>query len=314
EIDEKLWIPYQYRGKMYALESKWETAIKNYSIAIKIKPDYPTALAGRAYAYMKINQTQKARRDIEKAMASAPEKLDVIGTQAAIHLAQGKEDLCLKVLREGLAKDAELAKKPDYEIQDRAAPYNLMGNVLTRRGQLDQAIEAYSNALTANPVNTKSYASRGYCYAQQRKIDLALKDYNKAISIDPDFYRPYYNRATMNLSLKKYQESLADLNKVIALNPPILALGYAKRGEVKRELKDYQGALSDFKQALARDPNNYAVYGNRADVYIRLGELRKAINDFETFVEFMPKHPVAKMVKKQLPRLRASLKQKETQR
>lgn len=314
EIDDKLWIPYRYKGQLLSLQNKWDTALSFYSRAIALKPNYATALASRAYAYMQLNQVKKAQQDIEKAAQIAPQDLEVIGTQASLLLAQGKADQCLEVLREGLARDTERSKRADYEFQDRATPYNLMGNVLTKKGQIDQAIEAYSQAIKANPNNTKSYASRGYCFAQQRKVERALQDYKKAISIDPDFYQPYYNRATLKLALKKYQESLRDLNKVISLNPPILALAHAKRGEVKRELKDYQGALQDFKQALARDPNMYAVYGNRADVYVRLGDMRKAINDFETFVEYMPNHPVAKMVKKQLPRLRASLKQKENQR
>lgn len=314
EIDDKLWIPYRYLGQLYSLQFKWDVALVNYTKAIELKPEYSSALAGRAYAYTRLGQPRNAQQDIERAIRLDPENLEVVGTQASIHLGQGKEALAFQELKVALEKYEEKAKDPQREFQDSATLYNMMANIYTKRKQLNLAIETYTRALAANPTNTKAYTSRAYCYGKQGKIERALEDFKKAISIDSEFFRPYYNRGTLMLNLKRYEEALKDLDKVIALNPPILALAYAKRGEVKRELKDYRGSLQDFKQALARNPNNYGVYGNRADVYMRLGETRKAINDFETFVEYMPNHPVAKMVKKQLPRLRASLKQKESER
>ena len=86
-----------------------------------------------------------------------------------------------------------ISLKPDFAD----ANYN-MGVVLQEQGKLDEAIEAYKKALSIKPQYPEAYYNMGNALKKQGKLDEAIEAYTKAISIKPD-----YAKAKMNLSVAK---------------------------------------------------------------------------------------------------------------
>ena len=60
------------------------------------------------------------------------------------------------------------------------------GKSYSEKGELEQAILDYSNALEIDPKKSKAYCERGYCWDELKNYEKAIIDYNKAIKIYPN--------------------------------------------------------------------------------------------------------------------------------
>ena len=84
--------------------------------------------------------------------------------------------------------------------------------------------------------------------------------------------------------LKQDNEALAVYTKIIA-NDHNYAPAYQQRSEVYLQLGDLKRALADMDSALLWDQNNLPYFIQRADIYEKLGESVLANQDYETVVK-----------------------------
>ena len=85
------------------------------------------------------------------------------------------------------------------------------GNVQLLLGQLDRAIEAYSQSIDFNPRVASLYNNRGVVYGKKGNFNFAIQDYNKATQLNPNDAIAYNNRGVaygergiIHLSLRVY--------------------------------------------------------------------------------------------------------------
>lgn len=64
--------------------------------------------------------------------------------------------------------------------------HTVLGSILQRRDQKDEAIEEYSRALKVNPLNVTALANRGEVYFVQGRILEATQDIQAALQNDPN--------------------------------------------------------------------------------------------------------------------------------
>lgn len=62
---------------------------------------------------------------------------------------------------------------------------NLLGHNLMTQGQIDQALEVFKKAITANPLLPQSHYNLGVCYMVRGQYDLAITNYKKALDLSP---------------------------------------------------------------------------------------------------------------------------------
>ena len=78
----------------------------------------------------------------------------------------------------GLIYSAALdAKDPEIRFE--------RGLCRAKKGQLDQAIEDFSESVRAKPEMAVAYYNRSLCYARQGKAKLASADRARAVKLDP---------------------------------------------------------------------------------------------------------------------------------
>ena len=62
-----------------------------------------------------------------------------------------------------------------------------MGIALEEQGKLDEAIEAYKQALAIKPDYAEAYNNMGIALEEQGKFNEAIQAYTKALSIKPNY-------------------------------------------------------------------------------------------------------------------------------
>lgn len=120
----------------------------------------------------------------EKYLASLSEKGFFTGTEP------GSQEYNERVekARERLQQEEEKAKERRIE---QAEQKKVEGNTFLRDSKIDEAIEAYSEAINLYPNNAIYYANRAAAYTSLRRHDKAIEDCKKAVVIDPNYGKAY---------------------------------------------------------------------------------------------------------------------------
>ncbi|MEB3340189.1 tetratricopeptide repeat protein [Okeania sp.] len=238
-----------------------------------------------------------------------------LNQKAEIYLTQGKLEEAITACQQVL--EIELDFPPTCKI---------LGNILQKMGEINQAKEWYIKAINQQPNLAESYANLGSIYAQQKQWQLAIECYREAIGIKPNipgFYRnlgkiwqelgkvelardcqeqaltleAYYPQASEYLKQGKnclendeIEEAIAYFQKAIELNP-FLANAYQNLGDISLKTKDFNGAINYYQKAIELKPDFWAVHHKLGKIFQERGELNLAISNFRLAIEINPNFP-----------------------
>ncbi|TFB09623.1 tetratricopeptide repeat protein [Candidatus Marinimicrobia bacterium MT.SAG.2] len=168
-----------------------------------------------------------------------------------------------------------------------ASYYFNMGYASSEKGDLDKAIEYYSDAIMLNPQYSKAYNNRGDTHDKKGEIDKAIEDFNKAIELDPEYARAYYNRGVVYDEKGQYGRAIKDYDKAIELNPDYFK-AYYNRGLVYAKKEEFDKAIEDCNKAIELEPGFANAYDSRAFSYHGKGEYDKAMEDYSQSIKLDP--------------------------
>ncbi|THD20347.1 Suppression of tumorigenicity 13 (Colon carcinoma) (Hsp70 interacting protein) [Fasciola hepatica] len=85
-------------------------------------------------------------------------------------------------------------------------------------GDIDGAIQLFTEAIKLNPTSALLYARRANCFYKLKKPCAAIRDCDKAISLNPDSAQPYKWRGFSRKLLGKWEEAYNDLQMSLKLD------------------------------------------------------------------------------------------------
>jgi len=156
-----------------------------------------------------------------------------------------------------------------------------------RRKQNKLAIELLEQAIQDLPDEPIAYWLRGRAWSEKGDLKQAMNDYTQALSLDPNRASGYRRRADIFRRLGRVQEAISDLSTAIELRPKVGAIFYDRAG-LWWEFGEHQKALNDYSQAIKLDPQMDVARLARANGWINKGELDLALADLEAVVK---RHP-----------------------
>ena len=161
-----------------------------------------------------------------------------------------------------------------------------------RKGDYEDAIEGFSNAIKLNPQLTPAYNNRGNVYKDRGENDRAIQDYDKAIKLNPNLAAAYNNRGNVYKDRGEYGCAIQDFDRAIELNTRY-AEAYYNRGNAYSEIGKGDSAIQDYDRATKLDPRYVAAYTNRGIAYMQKGNLNRAIQDLNCSIELDSNNAVA---------------------
>ena len=154
-------------------------------------------------------------------------------------------------------------------------------------GNIDQAIQDYTNMLEVNPNDAQIWWMRGNAYWENGDLQRAYQDYNQALQVDPNYALAYLGRGNVSVRQGAYDQAVQDYNAAIDIEPNFIGT-YNNRAVAYREQGKPDQALDDLNLAIALKPDFAEAYYNRGLAYHDKGIDDQALQDFHHAVELNP--------------------------
>ncbi len=144
-LDPQLPDPPFTLGIIYMQQGKFEKSAASFEAALALRPDNGEAWATLGSVYQQMQQPEKAIPALRKAIALMPRQPSPHITLAAVLAAQGHREEAAAERKIGaeLTRAANNRQKANFALDS--------GNLLMQRGQTDDALVQFQNAVEADP-------------------------------------------------------------------------------------------------------------------------------------------------------------------
>lgn len=154
-------------------------------------------------------------------------------------------------------KKADALKNADDETRKKKA-YN-DGNTFYRKGQYQEALDAYDKAIKADPSYTKAYFGKGNAFKKLRKFPEAIQAYNKAIEIDSTYDMCLFALGSLYDEDGKFLQAVKYYDKVIRIDPKYFK-AYYQKGLAYNKLGENENAIEALKKATEVKPDYHEAF------------------------------------------------------
>jgi tetratricopeptide (TPR) repeat protein len=174
------------RANVYAARGEHEKAIRDYTAAIRLRPEHSSPYLFRAKSYTALGEEDKAITDYTQVINignGGPRSIDPVNLTAAYI---ERAELYKKGRRyeEALADYGEAIRRGGPNLP---TAYNNRGIVYRIKGDWDRAIADYDEALRLEPDFAEAYNNRGYIYYNKKDYERARADWERALQINPAY-------------------------------------------------------------------------------------------------------------------------------
>ena len=189
------------KGIMFAMRGDYDIAIEEFTEAIRVNPEMPTAymLRGRAL-FASVSKVITVEGNFDNVLTVTPEKVSV--EQIQIY------DKAI----EAYSRAIELG-------HNKAEAYIERGGAYADKGDFDCAIKDYNRAIRLDPNLAKAYIYRGTLYCAKGDYDKAIADYNQALRLKPNFADAYVNRGSAHMWKRDFDTAIVDYEVALRLDP-----------------------------------------------------------------------------------------------
>ena len=163
---------YEEGLKLY-YEGNFNGAIKLYSEALEINPNYFEAYTNRGNAYGKLRQYEPALQDFNKSIGINPNYEWAYCNRGVVYYDLGQFERAIEDYTQAIKIN------PNDELY-----YNNRGNAYLQLFQYKLAIKDYDKAIEFNPNYSTAYRNRGLCYREFGNNKKADADFEKARQLE----------------------------------------------------------------------------------------------------------------------------------
>jgi len=310
QIDAKAAYAYEGLGAVSFARGDLVRAQANYRKAIELDPGYPPALTGLGEILLMKGELGEARDLFDRALQLDPGNPGAHNNLGTIHWMQGDAENAEREYRLAL----------NFDEQDPSIHHNLGALFLNQRDYV-RAQAAFENALKADPEYAAAHEGLGVLFLSTGQIDRARESFRTALDRNPGLVDARYRLGTIYLEEEKWSDACREFESALKVNPDHYSALYGL-GVASFRNKEYGQAQRAFRSALNLKPGDadaslwlgrvLALSTNRVreaialylivirqqpaartcvelgNLYLRVGERDKAIEEFENALRLEP--------------------------
>jgi protein O-mannosyl-transferase len=170
-----------------------------------------------------------------------------------------------------------------------------LGNALVREGNVEEAIVHLQKALQIDPAYAEAYNHMGSALMKKGQAGEAIGYYQKAVQLNTSYADAYNNLGVAFLRTGQVDEAIAYYKKAVAINPESAEMQYnlgnalARKGNWAEAITCYQAALSTERDSVKAAK----VRNNLGAALEKLGKSDEALEQFNQAVQINGNYPEA---------------------
>ena len=170
---------------------------------------------------------------------------------------------------------------------DFADGYYNLAIVLSKQGNLSDAIQAYLQVIRLLPDSIEAYYNLGVLFSKQKKFSQAQSCFTKVVELKPDYAMAYFNLGITFREQELFTQSAIAFNECIK-HQKDYAPAYNSLGIVYKNQGNLTQAQEALEMAIATKPDYLEAYNNLAVVLIETKNLSEAEKVCRRAIEIKP--------------------------
>lgn len=179
-------------------------------------------------------------------------------------------------------------------------------------GRREQAVVHFQRAIEIYDRFVQAHNDLGVQYLRLGRWDEARAAFTKAISLEPGMRPPYVNLGYVQIQQRQYEEAVRTLTRAVELDATDWR-GHLWLGVGLMEAKQETQAEQELTKALqlSQPPDGSVTHLYLANLYIRRGDLARAVAHGEAYLQEYPNAADAQEVRDKLDQMRTQAQTKD---
>ena len=174
-----------------------------------------------------------------------------------------------------------------------AEAHNNLGIALQNQGQLDEARSQFQEALRLEPNNAEIHNNLGASLSETGQTDQAIGQLQEALRLAPD-NSDAHNNLGKALGMKgQTDEAIGQFREALRLNPGF-AEAHNNLGIALRQRSQIDEAMSQFQAAIRLKPDDAGFHNNLGATFYQKGQADEAIAQFQEALRLNPDYAQAR--------------------
>jgi tetratricopeptide (TPR) repeat protein len=151
-----------------------------------------------------------------------------------------------------------------------------IGIVFLKQGKIDESIKVLTEVVNSKGDRPKAHNYLGLAYAEKGELDTAIQHYKEAIRLKPDYVEAIANLGIALKEQGQVTEAIKEWERALLLNPDEPDVHY-NMGLAMAEQYKYDEAIKHFSAALESKPNWAEALYNLGCVYYKQGKFELTV-------------------------------------
>jgi len=178
---------------------------------------------------------------------------------------------------------------------DNIIAHNNLGNELTRKGELDEAIAHFQTALQINPDYAEAHYNLAEALLKKGGMDEAIFHYQAALRINPGYFDARNNLGNALMRTGRVDEAITHYERALQIQPGS-AGAHVNLGNALVGRGRVDEAITHYERALQINPDFALAHYNLSKVLFQKGEVEEATTHYRRAVQINPDFAAAPKV------------------
>lgn len=288
------------RGVVLMNKGDYLNALKDFDKALGLDSNTGYIITNKVFALMKLNKLTEAKKIVKQALTQSPNDVALYDTYARIYLTEGKYTEAIEQINKALKivpGSPQLTKRLN-DISE-TVKYRALKDS-TYDSIYDEAFKRYKNKekhvalgiiniLLKVKEDAKYYELQGRIMAEVENPEKSINSFEKSLELGGTENTTQFLAKTLT-SLggdNNLNEAINNYKLAIKLHPERGNLYYERAGIYSR-IREYKKAMSDIDKSISIEKANPFPYVRKGDIYTHLLEFNKAIEMYDKALELSP--------------------------